>query len=221
MKQNILNAQYLRMIKDKIECKKEVKMLNKDYVLLPNGAKIFRGATINLVPIPTGTTARRIEGNYEDAIIGENTVVYPGAVIYAGAKIGKNCLICNNSLIREGCVIGDNCLIASCVTLNYNVQMGNRVKVMNNTNITGGMIIGNDVFISCLVATTNDNTMGRHKGTICTPPRIHSKAVIGAGANILPGVIIGHGATIAAGAVVTHNVRKGARVFGIPARERK
>ena len=195
-------------------------MLNEDYTLYSNNVKIFRGATVNLKPISTNTTARKINGKYKDTVLGENTVVYPGAVIYAGTKIGKNCLICSNTVIREGCTIGDNCIIANGVTLNYDVSIGNRVKIMDNTHITGGMVIGSDVFISCLVATSNDNTMGKHKGTVCKPPWICNRAVIGAGANILPGVIIEHDAIVAAGAVVTKNVRKGAKVFGIPAEER-
>ena len=193
-------------------------MLNKDYSLLPNGAKIFRGAAVNIAPISTNTTARKIDTELKDTVIGENTVVYPGAVIYAGVVIGKNCLICSNSVIREGCVIGDNCIIANGVTLNYNVKIGHRTKIMDNTHITGNMVIGHDVFISALVITTNDNTMGRHEKTVCDPPMICNKAVIGAGANILPGITIGENATVAAGAVVTKNVYAGTRVMGIPAR---
>ena len=196
-------------------------MLNEDYTLMPNGAKIFRGATVNLKPVATNTTARKVQRKYKDTTIGENTVVYPGAVIYADVKIGRNCLICSNTVIREGCTIGNNCIIANGVTINYGAWIGNNVKIMDNTHITGGMVIERNAFISCLVATSNDNSMGRHKGTVCNSPYIRQGAVIGAGANILPGVIIGENSTVAAGAVVTHNVPESARVFGIPARERK
>lgn len=193
-------------------------MLNQDYQLLPNGVKIFRGAVISLVPIPSGATKRKIAKEYVDTEIGENTVVYPGAVIYASVKIGKNCLICSNTVIREGCTIGDNCIIANGVTLNYGVTMGNNVKVMDNSHITGEMIIEDNVFISTLVATTNDNTMGKAKGHTCNPPTIRQGAVIGAGASILPGITIGKNAIVASGSVVTHNVLPNTRVIGIPAR---
>ena len=195
-------------------------MLNEDFSLLPNGAKIFRGATINLKPIAVKTTARRIQKEYKDTVIGENTVVYPGAVIYAGVEIGKNCLICSNTVIREGCLIGDNCLIANGVTLNYNVTIRDNVKIMDNSHITGGMFIGHNVFISCLVATSNDNSMGNHKKHAINPPMILQRARIGAGANILPGVVIGRNSIVAAGAVVTKYVKENTIVFGIPARER-
>lgn len=191
-------------------------MLN--YSLLSNGAKIFRGATINLVPISTGTTARRIDTEYKETVIGEDTVVYPGAVIYANVTIGRNCLICSNAVIREGCVIGNNCIIANGVTLNYNVTIGHRVKIMDNTHITGDMVIGHDTFISCLVATTNDNSPSG-KG-VSNPPIVGNNVFIGAHATLLPGVRIFRDSKIASGAVVTHNVKEGTTVFGIPARER-
>jgi maltose O-acetyltransferase len=48
---------------------------------------------------------------------------------------------------------------------------------------------------------------------------IQKKAYIGAGAILLPGVIIGENAVVGAGAVVTKDVRPGATVVGIPAKE--
>jgi len=210
----------LYLVGKKEDVKGGTKMLNRNYKLLSNGAKIFEGATINLVPVQTGTTKRKISTNYQDTVIGENTVVYPGAVIYAGVVIGRNCLICSNSVIREGCVIGDDCIIANGVTINYNAKIGHRTKIMDNTHITGGMVVGQDVFISTLVATTNDNTLGKSEKAVCKPPIICNRAAIGAGANLLPGVIIGADAIVAAGAVVTKDVREGAIVFGIPAREK-
>ena len=181
--------------------------------------KIYPDVHLNVVPTPTGTTTRRVELDYPDAVIGEGTVIYSNAVIYEGVKIGKNCLICSHTVIREGCTLGDNVLIANGVTINYDVTIGNRVKVMDNTHLTGGMTIEDDAFIGCLVVTSNDNTMGRHQGNVgCNPPYICEDVRIGSGANILPGVVIGKNAVVAAGAVVTKNVAHGLLVMGVPAR---
>ena len=64
---------------------------------------------------------------------------------------------------------------------------------MDNTHITGNMVIGNNVFISVLVATTNDNTMGReeYNEDHVIGATIGDRVTIGAAANILPGVNIG------------------------------
>lgn len=191
-------------------------MLNEDYTLLPNNVKIFRGAVINLKPVPTNTTSRKIGKTYKDTAIGKNTVIYPNAVIYASVTIGKNCLIGSNVTIREGCRIGDNVLIANGVTLNYNVTIGNKVKIMDNSHITGGMYIKDGAFISCLVATTNDNSPSG-RGT-CNPPVVCENAFVGAHATLLSGVIVFKGAKVGAGAVVTKDVPSYRTVIGVPAR---
>ncbi len=55
---------------------------------------------------------------------------------------------------------------------------------------------------------------------ISKPTRIEDDVWIGAHAVILNGVTIGRGAVVGAGSVVTRSVPPGARVFGIPAREK-
>jgi acetyltransferase-like isoleucine patch superfamily enzyme len=49
-------------------------------------------------------------------------------------------------------------------------------------------------------------------------PRIATKANIGAGACLLPGVHVGEGAIVGAGSVVTRDVEPFTLVKGIPAR---
>lgn len=176
---------------------------------------------INVQPFKANVTARKTRQDYPGTIIGKETVICPSARIYAGVKIGKNCLVCSNVIIREGSVIGDNTLIANGVMLNYNVTIGNNVKVMDLSCITGGTIIENDVFISLGVITTNDNSMGKHEGTVCNPPIIRSGVRIGANATILPGIEIRENSIVGAGSVVTHDVPPNSTVMGIPAKVKK
>lgn len=91
---------------------------------------------------------------------------------------------------------------------------------MDNSHITGNMKIGNHVFISVLVATTNDNAMGRKE---YNPEHVYGAVIeddvtIGAAANILPHIVIGKNAIVGAGSVVTKNVPEGKVVMGVPAR---
>jgi len=186
---------------------------------LGKNVRIFENTIVGFQPIPMKVTKRKIQKILAETEIGDNTIIYPNTVIYAGVKIGKNCLICSNVVIREGAKIGNNCIIANGVTLNYNVTIGNGVKVMDNTHLTGNIVIEDDVFISTLVATTNDNTMGKNEGNVeYKAPIICKGARIGANATILPDVIIGEYAVVASGAVVTKTVPPYTKVKGIPAR---
>lgn len=49
----------------------------------------------------------------DSAIIGEGTVVFPGAFIGNHVKIGKNCIIHPNVSVMDHCIIGDNVVIQS------------------------------------------------------------------------------------------------------------
>lgn len=167
-----------------------------------------------------GITSRKLKDEYAPLIVGENCVLCPGTVLYAGTTIGHNNLFGDFCSIREECRIGNNCIISRNVSVNYNTQIGNDTKIMDNTHITGNMKIGNHVFISVLVAATNDNTMGREEydsehvqGAV-----IADDVTIGAAANILPQVTIGKNAVIGAGAVVTRSVPENKLVMGVPAR---
>ena len=91
---------------------------------------------------------------------------------------------------------------------------------MDNTHITGNMTIGNHVFISVLVATTNDNAMGRdgYSEEHVKGPVIHDNVTVGAAANILPNVEIGENSIVGAGSVVTKDVPASKVVMGVPAK---
>ncbi len=197
-----------------------------DYVVIyPNttvkrGTEIFDHCVLGKLPTSPGTTSRAIKDEFDELIIGEECVLCPGVVLYAGTKIGHNTLLGDNCSIREDCIVGDYCIVSRNVSVNYDTVIGDYTKIMDNTHITGNMRIGNHVFISVLVATTNDNTMGREdynedhvKGAI-----IEDYVTIGAAANILPMVTIGENSIVGAGAVVTKSVPKNKVVMGIPAK---
>lgn len=191
-----------------------------DGVVIGDDCEIFAGSVIGKEPKGSGATSR--QPTFEPAIvIGPNSSVGPHAVIFYDVHIGANTLVGDGASIREQCRIGSRCIISRHVTLNYNVTVGDDSKVMDLTHLTGNMIVGSRVFISTMVATTNDNALGRNGyADSLRGPSLRDGCQIGAGAVLLPGINVGEDAIVAAGAVVTRDVPAGSLVMGMPARAR-
>ena len=125
------------------------------------GAELYDHCVLGKLPTSPGSTARTYGSEYGKTVIGENCILCPGVILYTGTTIGHNTLLGDNCSIREKCEVGDYCIISRNVSVNYETTIGNHTKIMDNSHITGNMRIGNHVFISVLVASTNDNSMGR------------------------------------------------------------
>ena len=134
-----------------------------------------------------------------DTEIGDGTVIWNFVNLW-GCRIGRNCRIGSFVEIGRGVVIGDNC------------------KIEAFAYIPPGVRIGNGVFIGPRATFTNDRyPVAQGEWAVLTTV-VEDRAVIGAGATILPGLTIGEEAVVAAGAVVTKDVPPGVVVAGVPAR---
>lgn len=211
------------VIHDNVKIGKNV--IIHDYVVIyPNtiiedNAEIYDHCVIGKEPKAPGCTARKIDEITEPTVIGEYTILSPFCCIYKGTKIKNNCLLGDGASIREHCIVGEYTIISRNVSVNYNTTIGSHTKIMDNSHITGNMKIGNNVFISVLVATTNDNSMGREGYTEkVNGPIIEDNVTIGASASILPNIVIGKNSIVGSGAVVTKNVEPNKVVMGVPAR---
>ena len=197
-----------------------------DYVVvysgtvIKKGTEVFDHCVLGKMPTSPGVTSRQLKNQYEKLIIGENCVLCPGVVLYTGSTFGHNNLLGDNCSVREECFVGDYNILSRNVTVNYHTKIGSYTKIMDSTHITGDMVIGDHVFISLLVATSNDNTIGReaYSPDHVKGPTICDYVTVGAGANILPGVTVGKDSIVGASAVVTKDVPERKVVMGIPAR---
>ena len=188
-----------------------------DNIVIEEGVEIFNGAVIGKVPKGAGSSSRPIEYN-KSIKIGNNSSICPHSIIYYDVIIGNKTLIADCASVREGCRIGDNCIISRHVSLNYNVIVGNNVKIMDGTHITGNTVIEDNVFISVHVGSANDNKITAGYGDHVMGQIIKENAIVGLGANLLPGIEIGYGAQVGAGALVTRDVGDRQLVKGIPAK---
>ncbi|MFA5247960.1 MAG: acyltransferase [Candidatus Paceibacterota bacterium] len=148
-------------------------------------------------------------------IIGENSLIRSGAIIYDDVKIGDNFVTGHNVLIREHTTIGNNVKVGSSSIIEGNCYLGNDINIQSMVFIPTKTAIGDNVFIGPCVTMTNDKyPPSKYLGG----PSIMDGVVIGACAIILPGVKLGKGCFVAAGSLVTKNVPAGKMAIGYPAR---
>lgn len=171
----------------------------------------------------------------DSAIIGEETIVMPGAFIGNRVRIGSNCIIHPNVVIMDHCVVGDHVIIQpgtvigsdafyynkktnrevhykkmlSCgrVVIEDHVEIGANCTI--DRGVTGDTVIGAGTKIDNLVHIGHDTTVGRN----C----LFAAQVGIAGATIIEDDVILWGQV---GVSKTLTVGKGAEVYaqsGVPA----
>lgn len=121
------------------------------------------------------------------------TITHPSCQISKHNHIGPGCIFCAGVIVTVNVGIGRNCNFNLNSTVGHDCKIGDFVSVAPGANIAGCVNIGDEVYV-------------------------------GTGASIINGtqdnpLVIGKGAVIGAGAVVIRDVRPGATVVGIPARE--
>lgn len=148
-------------------------------------------------------------------VIGAHALIRSGTILYAGSQIGSYFMTGHNVMVREDVTIGDHVSIGNYSDVQNEVQIGSYVRLHSNDRIEQLSRIDDYVWLAPGVELTNDPT----------PPsddmagvHVHSFAVIGAQATVLPGCEIQAGSLVAAGSVVTRDVAKETVVAGNPAR---
>ena len=105
------------------------------------------------------------------------------------------------------------------------VKIGSGVQVMAGAILQTGCQIGDNVLINTRAVVDHDCRIDKHVhiasgAVLCGNVWIGAGTHIGAGATVIQEVHIGANACIGAGAVVVQNIPNGAKVVGVPAKER-
>ena len=187
--------------------------------VLGEGVRVLENAVVGKPPaLSPRSTAKREQ--LPPTVVGDDTVVSTGAILFAGSTIGARVILGDQSCVRERVTVGDDVVVGRGALVENDTTIGAMTKIQANAYITAYSTLEEHVFIAPCVVTTNDNWMGRtdaRHGNV-KGPTIRRGARVGGGAIICPQVEIGEEAFVGAGAVVTRDVPARTVVVGNPAR---
>lgn len=153
------------------------------------------------------------------ARLGAGAVIRSHAVIYRAVSVGDDFHAGHGALVREHTTAGHRVSVGSHTVVEHHVRIGDGVRLHSGCFIPELSVLEDGCWLGPGVIVTNarypnrPDTKERLEGV-----RIGRRAVVGAGAVLLPGVVIGEEAVVGAGAVVVADVPPGATVVGNPAR---
>jgi acyl-[acyl carrier protein]--UDP-N-acetylglucosamine O-acyltransferase len=184
-------------------------------VVVGPGTEVFAGAVLGKPPAAHGVLMHvPVRGG--SVAIGHACSIGVHAVLYEDVVVGDGSLVGDLASLREGARVGEGCVIGRSVSFHPGVRIGDRSRVLDHTHVATRTVIGEDCFIGVHVVTSSDNALGRlpYDAERVRGPRIDDRAIVGSGANLLPGVHVGAGSLVGAGAIVTRDVEPGATVYG-------
>jgi bifunctional UDP-N-acetylglucosamine pyrophosphorylase/glucosamine-1-phosphate N-acetyltransferase len=203
-----------------------------DRIALSQAEKIMK-QRINKEHMRNGVSLIDPDNTYisADAIIGRDTVIYPGTMIIGETVIGENCIIGPNSEIKNctvqnettirqsvahdshignGVAIGPFAHIRPLSTISDEVKIGNFVEIKKSTMGIGSKAshlsyIG-DAEVGADVNLGCGSITVNYDGKNKFLTKIEDGAFIGCNSNLVAPVTIGKGAYVAAGSTVTNDV---------------
>lgn len=153
--------------------------------------------------------------NVHPLIIGEDSVIRSGTVIYGDTTIGNHFQTGHKVTIRENTKIGDYVSAGTLSDIQGDCEIGNYVRMHSNVHIGMKARIEDYVWVFPYCCLTNDPTP---PSTVLQGVWLKSFAVVATGSIILPGITVEGDTLIAAGSIVTKDVTEGGVFAGNPAK---
>jgi len=147
-------------------------------------------------------------------IIGRDSIVRSGSVIYRHVILGRKLRTGHNVLIREHTKIGNNCVVGTNAVLDGYIKIGDLSMIQSNCYLCQTVSVGKGVFISpgCVFMDNKQIILGNG----LNGAKIGDYVRIGGGSKILPSIKIGDYCLIGAGSIVTKDLPEKSVAWGNP-----
>jgi len=153
-----------------------------------------------------GMPARGQKPGDVETVIGDNAIIRPFTVIYAGVTIGANFQCGQSVTIRETNVIGDDCSVGTCCVMEIGNRLADRVRVHTYT-VMGHATVEERALVGPAVMLLDDPHPQCPKYEECVGgPVVKRYARIGARVIVNPGITIGENSLVASGMLVLEDV---------------
>jgi len=158
-----------------------------------------------------------VESDGSSLVIGDRSHIRSHSVFYEGSKFGEDLVTGHRVTVREKTRAGKGLQLGTLSDVQGHCTIGDFVRTHSNVHICQTAVIEDFVWIYPYVVLTNDP----HPpcDVYMKGPTVRRYAVIATHACVMPDVEVGEGSLVAAGAVVVSDVRAGAVVGGVPAKE--
>lgn len=148
-----------------------------------------------------------------NAVIRSHTIIYPGNMIGDNFQTGHNALIRENNKIRDNVSIGSYCHVAFDCLLEDDVRLHTATYVFEKSILRKGCWLGPGVMLA-----NAKYPLSKRAKEFIVGCEVGQQAKLGMSCTLAPGVKVGKNALIGLGAVVTKDVPENAIVVGCPAK---
>ena len=136
-------------------------------------------------------------------VLGSNSLIRSGSIIYAGSVFGDYFRTGNMVSIRENSIFGENCIVGTFTDIQGDVKFGDYCRLNSHVQIATKCSFGSFVSIYPMVVFTNDPLPPSNTLIGST---VDDFSQIAAGSVILPGLTIGKHCLIGANSLLTKDV---------------
>ncbi len=136
-------------------------------------------------------------------VIGCNSLIRSGSIIYSGSVFGEHFTTGNMVSIREKSVFGKYCVVGTQCDIQGEVVFGNYCRLNSNVQVSSKCEFGHFVFVYPFVVFTNDP---HPPSNYLIGSRMKDFSQIAVGTIVLPGVTIGKHSLIGANSVINKDV---------------